>query len=332
MTRVSVIIATRNRPRDLEELLKSVGVQTRRPDQVLVIDASDNQETSMLVGWFSRETGLTIRYCRAKRASLPAQRNQAIGMLQDGIAVFLDDDVVLDPSYLEVVEGFMAKRSETAIGGLQGVASKAPHPKPQHAWSALGANLNTAIFWVFGLPREARRQQVLSTGGYTYVAGPPSADLEVEFISGYNMCFPVSIFKEGARFDEDYGIYGGWAYMEDVDFSYRLWSKLRRTNYILANARLVHHHSPIARLRDLDLYRLRVVNRFLFWRKNIRFSTATSAAFLWSNLGLLVWGIRYLIRSGNPRVCLGVLSGWVCIVRCQIKRNDLLPSSQKVPN
>ena len=50
---VSVVIATRNRPAEMKECLDSLFVQTRLPAEILVVDASDNHETSVVISDFS---------------------------------------------------------------------------------------------------------------------------------------------------------------------------------------------------------------------------------------------------------------------------------------
>ena len=43
--KLSLVICTYRRPGPVRRLLEAVAVQTRRPDEVLVVDASPDQET-----------------------------------------------------------------------------------------------------------------------------------------------------------------------------------------------------------------------------------------------------------------------------------------------
>jgi hypothetical protein len=198
---------------------------------------------------------------------------------------------------------------------VQGISAGPAAARHTTLHRLLGIWLNRALWWTFGLPRAANRQAVLRSGSNLYLDQRPAADQEAEYLTGYHMCFPAAVFKEGLRFDEAYSLLGGWAYLEDVDLTYRVWRRLGRQNYVLADALLDHRRSPLARLDEFAQYRLQVVNKYHFWRGNIQPTPAAWLAFGWSNVGWLVWGLRIFLRTGRGQACRGVVAGWQHLLR-----------------
>jgi glycosyltransferase involved in cell wall biosynthesis len=94
--KVSIIIPTKNRAEDLRQTLYSVAIQTRTPDEIIVVDQSS---TSSL---YKSDLPETITYIHDPSISgLTAARNLAMDLATGDIWFFLDDDVILEPQYLE---------------------------------------------------------------------------------------------------------------------------------------------------------------------------------------------------------------------------------------
>lgn len=109
---VSVVICTRNRPRDLARCLASLKTQTRPPDEVVVVDnGSATDET--------RQAALAagVRYVREDRAGLDYARNAGVANAQYEIVAFTDDDVKLHDTWCErMLAAFDAPHVQAVTG------------------------------------------------------------------------------------------------------------------------------------------------------------------------------------------------------------------------
>ncbi|MDO9713577.1 glycosyltransferase family 2 protein [Paracraurococcus lichenis] len=95
-TRVSVVICTRDRSDALARCLASLQQQSRRPDQVLVVDnASRDGRTEAA----ARAAG--VEYVREDRPGLDIARNTGVLHATGDIVAYTDDDIVLHPRWLE---------------------------------------------------------------------------------------------------------------------------------------------------------------------------------------------------------------------------------------
>lgn len=102
--RLAIVIPTKDRPDDLRKLLDSLRSQSRRPDQVIVVDGS-NPDVSHVVAEF-RE--LPLDYVRVYPPSLARQRNAGMARLAGDITLagYLDDDIVLERDAVEAMMRF----------------------------------------------------------------------------------------------------------------------------------------------------------------------------------------------------------------------------------
>jgi len=111
--RVSVVICTRDRPDDIARCLASLRYQTRVPDEVVVVDnASRDQRTREAV----LAAGAT--YLREDREGLDFARNTGVAAATGDLIIFTDDDVLLDPHWLERMT---AAFDDPAIGAVTGL-------------------------------------------------------------------------------------------------------------------------------------------------------------------------------------------------------------------
>src|SRR5437899_6598070 len=119
---ISVVVPTRNRPADVAKLLRSIGEQTRPPDQLVVVDQSPGGETHAL----ARESlgAALFERCTyvhsSSIAGVSAARNAGIDVSTGDVVVFLDDDTVLVPDCIAQMEAaFVAEPSYAGIGGVE---------------------------------------------------------------------------------------------------------------------------------------------------------------------------------------------------------------------
>jgi glycosyltransferase involved in cell wall biosynthesis len=71
MNRIAFVVPTKDRPDDLRKMLASLAQQTRRPDQVIVVDGSDPEVRRVV----DEAHSLDVEYVREFPPSLARQRN-----------------------------------------------------------------------------------------------------------------------------------------------------------------------------------------------------------------------------------------------------------------
>ena len=97
MVTAAVVIATYRRPDDVARCLDAIGLQTRPPDELVVVDASPDTLTRDLV---AARPGVTYLRNEAGMGTLPTSRAIGIRATRSDVVAFLDDDSVVRPDWL----------------------------------------------------------------------------------------------------------------------------------------------------------------------------------------------------------------------------------------
>ncbi|MCE5204280.1 MAG: glycosyltransferase [Actinomycetia bacterium] len=267
----AVIVCTRNRPDEVRRLLGTLPSQTVQP-MLIVVDASDDEATEVLVDEFTRAgLWMAVDYTRAE-PGLTRQRMAGVRRLQDQVTVvhFIDDDVVLEPEYFESIERAFRELPEAlGIGGMD---------------TALTAHSPGLAGRLFGFDNDAQGRVLRS--GHPVLVYNATTVIRVDWLSGCGMSFRRSVFDRHA-FDESLE---GYSLGEDVDFTYRV--SREGPLYVTPRARLRHCQSPRDRAAAQKIASDDVVRRHEFVRR-MRGSGMSTLAFWWSVYGEeLVLGLK----------------------------------------
>ncbi len=216
---ISVIIPTKNRARDLQRALDSVMIQTRRPDEIIVLDQGSNPALE------SPAFPIPLTYIYAPYLSgLTVARNAATDRAKGDIWVFLDDDVILEPEYLEE----LLRAYSPEVTGVSGIFTNYTIPpllrRLFEKVFVRGAfhDDRQPIYWHANRLRERGLQRVKQ-------------------FTGAAMSFRASAVR-ALRFDTNLT---GASIAEDIDFCARL---PRSAVLVIApKARLFHKRSAIGR-------------------------------------------------------------------------------------
>jgi len=284
---LSIIICTKNRPADLGITLGSVFQQRSLPDNLVIVDDGNADDTRTLLKKYDSISGVRIIHFHPKNESsgLPAARNLGIGTIPDqtGIILFLDDDVTLEESYLEIIQDLFLKNPD--LCGATGFIRTGYHDRSLPVKVLL---LITGTLLPCLIPVSLFGPRVTWTADSLYpIFKKPMADtVPAQWLSGCNMAYRSTVFCEGARFDEHLVFY---ALGEDMLFSHLL--HLDRKKLLLSyNARLIHRISGESRIplfRKLAMtfgYRNYEISRFVHNR-------------LFSAFFYTVFIVRYLLSS-----------------------------------
>ncbi len=188
--RIAIAIATAGRREGLSETIDWLHRQTRPADGLFICPASDADLDPTCLEHFPSPT-FVIRGDRG----LPAQRNAILRQLGDyDLVLFLDDDFLPEPQYVEELEKLFACHPDVVIATGRVLADGATGPGIAH---------DDAVSLLERLPK--RREESLRNvyNGY-----------------GCNMAVRLGIARAAQiEFDEILPLYAWW---EDVDFSRRL--------------------------------------------------------------------------------------------------------------
>jgi GT2 family glycosyltransferase len=266
MASLSLIVCTHRRPGPVRRLLEAVAAQTRRPDEVLVIDASADAQTEEAV----RGLGVIYERVPPEERGLTRQRNRGIARAQGELIAFLDDDTVPERSYFaEVLAGFERHPDAVGVGGYicNEVEWRRESGRPSLAVYRNGGwerreDLRWRLRRLAGLdsPLPAGRMPASGHGRSTGFIPPDGEDHLVEFFMGGAATWRRDLM-ERVRFSpwfEGYGLY------EDLDFCLR--AGREGSLWLCTRARLAHLHDAAGRPHRFHYGEMVVRNGWRVWR------------------------------------------------------------------
>ncbi len=256
MRTIAFIIPTKDRPSELRRLLKSLEIQTRRPDRVIIVDSGK----TACQGIDREFRSLPIRYMRFSPPSAAGQRNAGVEAAthDSDLIGFLDDDVVLDEEALAKMMEFWDRAADDTGGASFNLVNGS---RPSLAWLKY---LPLSERWGF---YKKQTGMVLPSGFQTIVQFLPK-DEYVQWFPASASVWRRTLLSE-FQFDE---WFKGYSYLEDLDFCYRV-SKVYKL-MIAAEARYYHFPASFGR-PNAYLFGVREVkNRLYFVHKHPEFSLA----------------------------------------------------------
>jgi GT2 family glycosyltransferase len=279
---LSVVIGTKDRPVALMRCLQSLCDQRRPPDEVVLIDDGALEPGPFLA--LLKQSGIAATYFRkANDPGLTKSRNLGIRQSRGAIVLFLDDDVVLAPAYvdelLKVYEG---------------------HPEAGGAGGRLvGHTMSAARRWFLRLfLLDSPDDGAILPNGVGVLIREVSSVKQVQWLSGCNMSFRRHVF-ERMLFDEKFSG-NGWG--DDRDFSYavgRQWPL-----YAAPDATLRHLEEPAGRATATRFGEMEVVFLHRFFRKHMPQRPKNIASLWWAVCGIALRNIltgRFGRLWGNLR-------------------------------
>jgi len=252
-------------------MLRSLAGQSRRPDQVVIVDSSAEPVRSVAEAF----DGLNVKYIHVDRPSASGQRNTGIRAVDEGmdLIAFMDDDAVLEVVSLEAMLNFW----QAAPAEMGGAAFNWLNFEPTGG----GWLKRSALCRWLGLYSPVNGQVMPS--GWQTLAGIVSETTLVQWLPSGASVWRKEVF-ERFTFDE---YFDGYSYLEDLDFSYSVGRHYKLA--VVAGAGFKHYPSPAGRSGMVRFGKVEVANRLYFVRKH---GLSVSRCYL----GLL---IRMLMTAGG---------------------------------
>ncbi|PWH17231.1 MAG: hypothetical protein DDG59_08310 [Anaerolineae bacterium] len=275
---LSVIICTKDRPQDLQQCLDSILTGKRLPDEIIIIDDGDLNAARLQQMILAK--GIKLIYRHKSPPNVNASRNLAVTLASGDILSFLDDDVILDQAYYDVVMKAFEEDQTQSIAGITGVIDIHTNP------------IKRLFLRFFGLESN-QPGKVQASGAVTLVRkGEIDTPTKVEWLSGCNMNFRRWVFED-TRFDERDS---GYIWGDDRDFTYPLGKKY--TLIALPKASLIHKKSPISRGSAKNLGRMEIFHLGRFFIAHKAHQAIYWIALIWAFFGIL---LKNLLMTLNPR-------------------------------
>jgi GT2 family glycosyltransferase len=266
---LAVIIPTLNRPHDLAIAVQTLLEQTKLPEELIIIDQSPGDESERQVRALFAEHAkqanqVCLRYTRdIEITSLAMARNVALDQNSCDIVLFLDDDVELEPEFVEeLMRGYSEDPGITGISGI--ITNYKPGGYAGRIWQWL---------FIHG-PFRDQRQSFYHRADELRNAGR----LAVTRFGGGLMSFRADRIG-GLRFDSNLR---GASEGEDVDFCLHLPANARLE--MDPRARLLHKASVVARADEHWIASVVRGNSYLYYR-NWRHPIINRIAFAWLMIG-----------------------------------------------
>ena len=214
----SVVICTYNRSGWLDATLRSLaGMSTSRPWEIIVVDNNSKDDTRSVVARHTAVSAVPVTYLFEPRQGKSNALNTGIARAAGDILVFTDDDVEVDPQWLdEACEPFSHESGIDYVGGP--VAPMWESPPPQwfdHRRSDLWGTLAILDYgptpFVFeerqrvplGVNMAIRRRLVDRVGGFHPELGRRGKSLlgqeQAEFFSRAHQCGVRGLYVPGMK-------------------------------------------------------------------------------------------------------------------------------------
>jgi glycosyltransferase involved in cell wall biosynthesis len=116
---ISAVIATRNRAIVFDRTLRSLRTQSGLPQELIVVDASIDEETRRVVARYSaqvKDKGCRVIWQPAAARGAAVQRNQGVALATQRLVCLVDDDILFEEHCL--VRLFRALDSDPGLGGV----------------------------------------------------------------------------------------------------------------------------------------------------------------------------------------------------------------------
>lgn len=212
---VSVAIQTYNRSGMLAQTLESLR-QLRPPVaadyEVLVVDNNSKDDTPEVIRRYADELAPRLRSVFEPRQGLSHARNRALAEAKGDIVAFTDDDVCVDPGWLQALCDAFAKYSASVVGGRSYLIYPTPEGRPswlpaerETLYSRLDHGPEVCVGIdkdLFGLNFSVLKRAAIEAGGFDVTFGRRGTNLacgeEEDLLNRIRQAGGIVVYEPGA--------------------------------------------------------------------------------------------------------------------------------------
>ena len=280
---ISLIIPTKNRPNDLNLAIKSLLQQSQMPDEIIVVDQSDNNKSKILfLNSFNSFSNIKIIYIHDKKIDgLVQAKKVGVRHATKDIICFIEDDIFLEDDYIEQLKnGF---KLHPHMVGCCGIVTNGP-------------NKNFIYHFIFNLFHigifNDKRISIFSKS---------RSNISDYLTQSDKLSGGISAWKKKVFHSIKFDTKNKFHMLEDIDFSFRVFKHFDDSLYINTKMRLAHFSSPINRNDLFDRYKNKTIEYFLFYKKN-KLSILDFLNFSWLLFGMLLDSVFkcFIDKSFDP--------------------------------
>lgn len=304
----SLIVCTYKRPKALLTLLKSVNEQSLYPNEIIIVDGSDDFNSKIILK-NSNFNNLNYFLVDKDSRGLTKQRNFGISKVSNDIDVvcFLDDDIVLTKSYFEILlQTYIDYPNASGVGGyilneVKWRKLKADEKKHSNefVYDGYARNLGSRNILrkkIGLLPNKPPCIMPEFSNGFSVGFLPPS---NKTYVAEYFMGGVSSFKKEIVDSIKFSNYFVGYGLYEDLEYCLRV-SK-EHNLFVNTGATLYHYHDGGGRPNKYEYGKMVVRNGWYVWRTKFP-KPFLKARFKWNAIIILLMIIRFFnIFTTNKR-------------------------------
>tara|TARA_B100001250_G_scaffold149451_1_gene128044 strand:+ start:40828 stop:41721 length:894 start_codon:yes stop_codon:yes gene_type:complete len=269
--KISAVIPTKNRGYDLVKAVESIYNQLRKPDELIIVDQSDNDSSKTLVNKLNLPESISLIYIHDRSIKgLVDAKYHSLKYAKFDIISFLEDDIVLEEDYFREIYNTFKLNSK--ILGCSGVITN--------------ANTSNLLYIILhyithiGIFRDDRPFV------YRNLFNKKNKIVSSNVISGGLSSWRLDVFKK-ISFDT----LNNFHLIEDFEFSFRFNKFFSNSLFIISNAKLAHYFSPINRENEIMVTERKIMEFLIFYKKNInhKYSLLSIFVLLLSNILLNIY-------------------------------------------
>lgn len=264
--KISAVIPTKNREIDLVKAVVSVYNQTKIPEELIIIDQSDNSESYNSVKSLTKPSKLKLIYIHEKKIKgLVEAKDYSLRFVKNEIVSFLEDDIILDKFYFKEI--YKAFHSNKKILGCSGIITNAD--TSNYLYRKFHYITHLGIF-------KDKRPNI-----YSFLKDKSDLIVQTNVVSGGLSSWRSQIFD-----DIEFDTINNFHMIEDFEFSFRFNKVYPNSLFIISNAKLAHYFSPINRSDEIKIIEKKIFEFIIFFKKhyNNRLSLLSIFVLLISNL------------------------------------------------
>ena len=298
---VSLVIPVRNGEKTIIALLESIYSGSIYPDEVVLIDQSDNELTQNVIDdYLKLNKRNCLRYIRSTRRGLCANRNDCIKSAKYEFIIFVDQDMTVDYRWLELIVDEWVDKWKKKPVVISGRTLPGDQFKPEDLVPSI---------------RESNERKV-------YRKRPKNT--EVLYGAYFAASRDLFISLKPKAFDERLGIGTKFPGADDTDFTYRV---IRAGYSIVYEPKILAYHHPEPRSWRKMRYDYSIGYGAYMSKYLLEGDIIMLIDFVRCMIGNIVKGFRSLIKlqepEGSARLLanLGLVNGFVRWIFSEKKRS-----------